>query len=64
MSARLQSEIFDIGTELRGFGVGAGAVVAFSGQVRVEGGQVQTVKARHILPRRFARPATRTVYHR
>ena len=47
MSARLQSEIFDIGTELRGFGVGAGAVVAFSGLVRDEGGRLTALEIEH-----------------
>ena len=47
MSARLQSEIFDIGTELRGFGAGGGAVVAFSGLVRDEGGRLIALEIEH-----------------
>ena len=47
MSARLQSEIFDIGTELRGFGAGGGAVVAFSGLVRDEGGRLTALEIEH-----------------
>ena len=47
MSARLQCEIFDIGTELRGFGAGAGAVVAFSGLVRDEGGRLTALEIEH-----------------
>ena len=47
MSARLQSEIFDIGTELRGFGAGGGAVVAFSGLVRYEGGRLIALEIEH-----------------
>ena len=38
MSARVQSDPFDLASELAGFGAGAGAVVTFTGIVRDDGG--------------------------
>ena len=47
MSARVQREPFDIGTELAGFGIGAGAVVTFSGLVRDEDGRLIALEIEH-----------------
>ena len=47
MSARVQREPFDLGTELAGFGAGAGAVVTFSGLVRDEGGRLLALEIEH-----------------
>ncbi|WP_347267043.1 molybdenum cofactor biosynthesis protein MoaE [Paracoccus sp. (in: a-proteobacteria)] len=47
MSARVQSQPFDLGTELAGFGQGAGAVVCFSGLVRDEGGRLLALEIEH-----------------
>ncbi|SMO95322.1 molybdenum cofactor biosynthesis protein MoaE [Paracoccus laeviglucosivorans] len=47
MSARVQSEPFDIGAELRGFGADAGAVVTFSGLVRSEDGRLTALEIEH-----------------
>ena len=47
MSARVQREAFDIGTELAGFGMGAGAVVTFSGLVRDEDGRLVALEIEH-----------------
>ena len=47
MSARVQREAFDIGTELAGFGIGAGAVVTFSGLVRDEDGRLIALEIEH-----------------
>ena len=40
MAARVQTQPFDLGAELTGFGAGAGAVVTFTGLVRDEGGRL------------------------
>ncbi len=40
MAARLQTQPFDIGAELAGFGAGAGAIVTFQGLVRSEDGHL------------------------
>lgn len=47
MSARVQTEPFDLGAELAGFGQGAGAVVTFSGLVRDEGGRLVALEIEH-----------------
>ncbi|MCV2446703.1 molybdenum cofactor biosynthesis protein MoaE [Paracoccus sp. DMF] len=47
MSARVQSEPFDLGAELSGFGAGAGAIVTFSGLVRDEGGRLVALEIEH-----------------
>lgn len=47
MSARVQSDPFDIGTELQGFGADAGAVVTFSGLVRSEDGRLTALEIEH-----------------
>ncbi|MDO5620039.1 MAG: molybdenum cofactor biosynthesis protein MoaE [Paracoccus sp. (in: a-proteobacteria)] len=47
MSARVQSEPFDLAAELRGFGAGAGAVVTFTGVVRDDTGQMQALELEH-----------------
>lgn len=47
MTARVQHEAFDIGRELAGFGLGAGAVVTFSGQVRDEDGRLVALEIEH-----------------
>ena len=47
MGARVQAGPFDIGTELAGFGAGAGAVVTFSGLVRNEGGRLVALEIEH-----------------
>ena len=47
MSARIQTEPFDLATELKGFGAGAGAVVTFSGLVRDDTGQMQALEIEH-----------------
>ncbi len=47
MSARVQSEAFDIGHELAGFGQGAGAVVSFTGIVRDDTGQMAALEIEH-----------------
>ncbi|MDS9467028.1 molybdenum cofactor biosynthesis protein MoaE [Paracoccus sp. MBLB3053] len=47
MSARVQTEAFEIGTELAGFGHGAGAIVTFSGLVRDEGGRLVALEIEH-----------------
>ena len=47
MSARVQRNAFDIGTELAGFGAGAGAVVTFSGLVRDEDGRLTALEIEH-----------------
>lgn len=47
MGARVQQAPFDIGTELTGFGAGAGAVVSFQGLVRDEGGRLTALEIEH-----------------
>jgi len=50
MSVRVQSEPFDMGTEVRAFAEaaqGAGAVVTFSGLVRDEGGTLSAMEIEH-----------------
>lgn len=47
MSARVQAEPFDLATELRGFGAGAGAVVTFTGLVRDDSGQMAALELEH-----------------
>lgn len=47
MSVRVQTQPFDIGAELAGFGAGAGAVVSFSGLVRDEGGRLAALEIEH-----------------
>ena len=47
MAARVQSEPFDIGAALAGFGAGAGAIVTFSGLVRDEGGRLVALEIEH-----------------
>lgn len=47
MSARVQTDPFDLGAELAGFGAGAGAVVSFSGLVRDEDGRLIALEIEH-----------------
>lgn len=47
MSARVQTEPFDLTTELAGFGNGAGAVVTFTGLVRDDTGQMLALEIEH-----------------
>lgn len=47
MSARVQTESFDLGAELAGFGAGAGAVVTFTGLVRSEDGRLIALEIEH-----------------
>ena len=47
MSVRVQREAFDLGTELAGFGAGAGAVVTFSGLVRDDTGTMLALELEH-----------------
>lgn len=47
MSARVQSEAFDLAAELRGFGAGAGAVVTFTGVVRDDTGRLAALEIEH-----------------
>ncbi|MTH76646.1 molybdenum cofactor biosynthesis protein MoaE [Paracoccus aestuariivivens] len=47
MSARVQTEPFDLGAEIANFGAGAGAVVTFSGLVRDEGGRLVALEIEH-----------------
>lgn len=47
MSARVQTAPFDLTTELRDFGQGAGAVVTFSGIVRDDTGQMAALELEH-----------------
>lgn len=47
MSARVQTEAFDIGAELADFGAGAGAVVTFQGMVRSEGDRLTALQIEH-----------------
>ena len=47
MQARVQPQPFDIGTELAGFGQGAGAMVTFSGLVRSEDGRLTALEIEH-----------------
>ncbi|WP_042248468.1 molybdenum cofactor biosynthesis protein MoaE [Paracoccus sp. PAMC 22219] len=47
MAARVQSDPFDLATELAGFGAGAGAVVTFTGIVRDDGGMLDALEIEH-----------------
>ena len=47
MSARVQSDPFDLASELSGFGAGAGAVVTFTGIVRDDGGMLNALEIEH-----------------
>lgn len=47
MAARVQSEPFDLGAELAGFGRGSGAIVTFSGLVRDEDGRLVALEIEH-----------------
>ena len=47
MAARVQSDAFDLASELDGFGKGAGAVVTFTGLVRDEGGRLTGLEIEH-----------------
>lgn len=47
MSARVQSEGFDLAAELAGFGADAGAVVTFQGLVRSEDGRLTALELEH-----------------
>ena len=47
MTARVQTQAFDLAAELAGFGSGAGAVVTFTGIVRDDGGQLQALEIEH-----------------
>ena len=47
MSARVQSDPFDLASELAGFGAGAGAVVTFTGIVRDDGGMLDALEIEH-----------------
>ena len=47
MTARIQTESFDLAVEMAGFGGGAGAVVTFTGIVRDEDGQLQALEIEH-----------------
>ncbi|MBD9526110.1 molybdenum cofactor biosynthesis protein MoaE [Paracoccus sp. PAR01] len=47
MPARVQLDPFDLGTELSGFGTGAGAVVTFTGLVRDEDGRLVALEIEH-----------------
>ena len=47
MAARVQTEAFDLGHEMQGFGCGSGAVVTFSGLVRDEGGRLIALELEH-----------------
>ncbi|AUH32909.1 molybdenum cofactor biosynthesis protein MoaE [Paracoccus tegillarcae] len=47
MSARVQTQAFDSGAELLGFGDGAGAVVTFTGFVRDDTGQMRGLEIEH-----------------
>lgn len=47
MSARVQSDPFDLASELAGFGAGAGAVVTFTGIVRDDGGLLDALEIEH-----------------
>ncbi len=47
MSARVQTESFDLAAELAGFGADAGAVVTFQGLVRSEDGRLTALELEH-----------------
>lgn len=48
MAVRVQAEPFDLATELDGFGIGAGAVVTFSGLVRdTDAGDLDAMEIEH-----------------
>ncbi len=47
MSARVQTEDFDLAAELAGFGRGAGAVVTFTGLVRDDSGRMAALELEH-----------------
>lgn len=47
MSARVQTEAFNMAQELRDFGAGAGAIVTFSGIVRDEHGRLIALELEH-----------------
>ena len=47
MSARVQSDPFDLASELEGFGAGAGAVVTYTGIVRDDGGLLDALEIEH-----------------
>ncbi len=47
MSARVQTDVFDLAAELQAFGVGAGAVVTFTGLVRDDTGQMEALELEH-----------------
>ncbi|TRW97402.1 molybdenum cofactor biosynthesis protein MoaE [Paracoccus sp. M683] len=47
MAARLQTEPFDLASDLRDFGAGAGAIVTFTGIVRDDTGQMQALEIEH-----------------
>ncbi|HWL55682.1 MAG TPA: molybdenum cofactor biosynthesis protein MoaE [Paracoccus sp. (in: a-proteobacteria)] len=47
MTARVQTDAFDLGQEMAGFGQGAGAIVTFSGLVRDEGGRLVALEIEH-----------------
>lgn len=47
MTARVQTEAFDLATEMAGFGAGAGAIVTFSGLVRGEDGRLRALEIEH-----------------
>jgi molybdopterin synthase catalytic subunit len=47
MSARVQTEPFDLCAELDGFGAGAGAIVTFTGVVRDDTGQMAALDIEH-----------------
>lgn len=47
MSARVQTDPFDLATELTGFGTGAGAVVTFTGVVRDDTGTLVALEIEH-----------------
>ena len=47
MSARVQTQPFDLAAEMEGFGNGAGAIVTFTGIVRDDTGQMQALELEH-----------------
>lgn len=47
MSARVQTDPFDMAAELAGFGIGAGAIVTFQGLVRSEDGRLAALEIEH-----------------